>query len=140
MIEALAFMAAAQAPSFIYHPNCESGSQHELTICASKEFEQADKAMNEQWQKTEALMKRLDAYYQPNPALGQSSYAVALLKGQRAWLQFREAFCPIFGAGGGSMGPMFRYKCLRDVTKARTEQLKSLMLSPATGNPYFEDL
>jgi hypothetical protein len=37
------------------------------------------------------------------------------------------------------MAPMLRDLCLRDITKARTEQLKSLMLHPMTGNPYYED-
>lgn len=84
-------------------------------------------------------MKRLDADGPPNADLGQSSNYQALLNGQRAWLQFRDAYCPIFGTGGGSMSPMLEYLCLRDITRARTEQLAGLMMNPATGNAYYED-
>jgi uncharacterized protein YecT (DUF1311 family) len=126
-------------PTFRDPPACWDGSQHELNVCAWKEFQQADKAMNEQWNKTAALMKRLDADDPPIAEIGQSSNYEALLNGQRAWLQFRDDYCPIFGTGGGSMKPMLIDLCHRDVTRARIEQLKSLMLNPATGNSYYED-
>ena len=127
------------APRFRDPPPRWDGSQHEMNVCASKEYQQANAVMNEQWKKTAVLMKRLDADYLPNAIVGRSSHFEALLDGQRAWLKFRDAYCPIFGASGGSMAAMLRNLCLRDVTRARTEQLKGLMLSPATGNPYYED-
>ena len=138
-----ALLLTAIAPSgeanFRDPPACWDGSQHELNVCAGKEYRQADAGMNDQWVKTEALMKRLDAEDPPKAELGQSSHHQALLNGQRAWLQFRDAYCPIFGAGGGSMSPMLEYLCLRDITRSRTEQLKKLMSNPATGNAYYED-
>jgi uncharacterized protein YecT (DUF1311 family) len=132
-------LSAAQAPTFRDPPACWDGSQHEMNVCASKEYQQADAAMNAQWRQTAALMKRLDADDPPNPALGQSSNFDALVEGQRAWLAYREAYCPIFGSGGGSMKPMLIDICRRDVTRLRTEQLKGLMLNPVTGNYYYED-
>jgi uncharacterized protein YecT (DUF1311 family) len=135
----LAFgLFAAQVPAFRDPPACWEGSQHELNVCAGKEYRQADATMNAQWRRTAALMKRLDAQNAPNAIVGNSSHFEALQKGQRAWLAFRDAYCPIFGASGGSMAPMLRGICLRDVTRARTQQLKGLMLNPATGNPYYE--
>jgi uncharacterized protein YecT (DUF1311 family) len=128
-----------EPPKFRDPPACWDGSQHELNVCAGKEYRQADRAMNEQWSKVETLMKRLDTDDPPNAALGQSSHYQALLNGQRAWLRFRDSYCPIFGASGGSMRPMLENLCLRDITLARTEQLKSLMLNPATGKAYYED-
>ena len=96
--------------------------------------------MKAQWSKTAALMKRLDADSGPaNEIIGNSSHFKALLNGQRAWLAYREAYCPIFGASGGSMKPMLIDICRRDETRTRTDQLKSLMLSPANGHPYYED-
>ena len=127
-------------PVFRDPPACWDGSQHELNVCASKDYQQADVAMNAQWAKTAALMRRVDKDQgRPNETLGNSSHFTALLNGQRAWLRYRDAYCPIFGADGGSMAPMLRNVCLRDVTKARTEQLKSLIQNPATGNPYYQD-
>ena len=127
-------------PTFRDPPGCWDGSQHELNVCAYKEFEHADQAMNAQWNKTSVLMKRLDARAgPPNEIIGNISHFDALLNGQRAWLAYRDAHCPIFGASGGSMKPMLVAICRRDLTQARTEQLKGLMLNPATGNPYFED-
>ena len=137
---ALSFVQAAdEAPKFRDPPKCWDGSQHEMNVCAWKEYQQADQAMNQQWEKTASLMKRLDIDHPPIAEIGQSSHSEALLKGQKVWLQFRDAHCPIFSASGGSMAPMLRDLCLRDITKARTEQLKALMLNPATGNPYYED-
>ena len=136
-------MALAQSgdgpPKFRDPPACWEGFQQELNACAGKEHQQADAEMNKQWLKTEALMKRLDADHPPNADMGQSSHHQALLKGQRAWLQFRDAYCPIFGASGGSMRPMREFICMRDITQARTKQLKELMSNPATGNSYYEE-
>jgi len=141
VILALAIMALVhQGQAFRDPPACWDGSQHEMNVCASKEYQQADAAMNAQWTKTAALMKRLDmAAGPPNEIIGNTSHFEALLNGQRAWLAFRDAHCPIYGAGGGSMKPMLIDICRRDLTTDRTEQLKSLMENPATGNHYYED-
>jgi uncharacterized protein YecT (DUF1311 family) len=126
-------------PIFRDPPDCWDGSQREMNVCASKEYTQADRKMNIQWVQTAALMKRLDADLPSNDVMGRSSQFHALLEGQRAWAIFRDAHCKVLKAGGGSMAPMLRDLCRRDLTKARTEQLHDLMKNPATGNPYFED-
>ena len=144
MILALALLLMSQdmegAPKFSDPPACWDGSQRELNWCARKEYQQGDAAMNGQWSKTAALMKRLDAHAgPPNGIIGNSSHFEALLNGQRAWLAYRDAYCPIRGASGGSSKPMLIDICRRDLTRQRTEQLKALMLHPMSGNPYFED-
>lgn len=140
VVAAVTQVGPADAPVFREPPACWDGSQHEMNVCAWKEYQQADAAMNAQWVKAAALMKRLDANSRPpNEIIGNSSHYEALLNGQRAWLAYRDAHCPIFGASGGSMKPMLISLCRRDQTRARTEQLKSVMLNPATGNPYYED-
>jgi uncharacterized protein YecT (DUF1311 family) len=131
---------AGQEPTFRDPPQCWDGSQHEMNVCAWKEWQRADRDMNAQWGKTVALMKRLDADAgPPNEIVGNVSHFAALANGQRAWLAYREGHCPIFGASGGSMKPMLINICRRDLTRSRTEQLKSMMLNPATGNPYYLD-
>jgi uncharacterized protein YecT (DUF1311 family) len=139
VIAALALVAAVQAPSFIYSPNCQSGSQHELNICASQEYAQADTEMKKQLEAVTSLMRRVDQYWPAPPDFEGPNHYDAILSGQQAWIVFRDAHCQVFAAGRGSMVPMLRDKCRRDLTKARTQQLRALMINPATGNPYFED-
>jgi uncharacterized protein YecT (DUF1311 family) len=131
---------SGQEPTFRNPPGCWDGSQREMNSCAHKEFKQADEAMNVQWDKTAVLMKRLDADDgPPNDIVGNSSHLEALLNGQRAWLAYRDAYCPILGASGGSSKPMLIDICRRDLTRQRTEQLKALTLHPMSGNQYYED-
>ena len=144
MILALASLLVSQAaespPSSREPPACWDGSQREMNACAFKEYQQADAAMNAQWLKTSELMKRLDTDSgPPNEIIGNMSHFEALLKGQRTWLAYREAYCSIFGASGGSSKTMLIYTCRRDETRARTEKLKSLRLNPMTGKSYYED-
>jgi len=74
-----------------------------------------------------ARMKQMDAgldrTYDKRPG-----YFAAFLESQRAWLKFRDAHCVVEGyyARGGSMEPLMVNTCLEEVTKQRTEQLRSL--------------
>ncbi|MFM5923044.1 MAG: lysozyme inhibitor LprI family protein [Novosphingobium sp.] len=121
-------------------PACWNGSQHEMTVCAGKELQQSEAEMNAQLARVETLMSRLDADAgPPNEIIGNYSRTEALRRGQAAWLTFRLEHCRIQGAGGGSMARMLIHLCERDATRLRTLQLNTLMLNPATGNPYYED-
>lgn len=124
-----AAQAVGDTPKFRDPPGCWDGAQNELNHCAWFEYRQADAAMNKQWARTAALMKRLDADYPPDPGYGEHSQYEALLNGQRAWIKFRDAQCSLYDGARGSITPMLKGICLRDVTRARTEQLKSLMLN-----------
>ena len=52
----------------------------------------------------------------------------ALVKAQRAWVNFRDAECEAAGfqARGGTMEPMLVAGCIAELTDARTKQLKEL--------------
>ena len=135
---------AAAAPSsgntpdaFRDPPACWDGAQNELTECAAKEFRQADALMIAQWKRTAALMKRLDRDHPPDSDIGQSSAFAALLAGQQAWLKYREAHCSILASLGGSIAPMRKFICRRDLTRERTKQLKHLMLNPSNDEPFY---
>jgi uncharacterized protein YecT (DUF1311 family) len=130
--------AIADEPSWREPPACWDGPQSELNHCARTEYRSADEAMNIQWKKTSAVLKRLDGNG-PDDSEAASHFE-ALLSGQRAWLLFRDEHCKIYRAMGGSIAPMLEGLCLRDLTLERTEQLKMLSLNPATGSPYYEDL
>ncbi len=99
-------------------------TQAGMNAQAATTYKAADAAMNAQWPRTYAAMKRRDA-----TARDGFGYAAATLASQRAWLAFRDKQCTIEGGefAGGSLQPMARLQCLARLTKERTTQLKDLM-------------
>ncbi len=99
-------------------------TQADMNEQAAASYKAADTAMNAQWPRTYAAMKRRDA-----TARDGFGYAAATLASQRAWLTFRDKQCTIEGGefAGGSLQPMARLQCLARLTKERTTQLKDLM-------------
>jgi uncharacterized protein YecT (DUF1311 family) len=99
-------------------------TQAQMTAQAGADFRRADAAMNAQWTRTLAQMKRRDA-----EGGAGFRYAAALLDSQRAWLAFRDRQCTIAAAefAGGSLQPMARGQCLARLSRERTAQLKDLM-------------
>ena len=106
-------------------------TQHEMNMCALRDYEQADAALNVQWALTAAAMKEhdgeIDREYDHQPGHYQT-----LLESQRAWLRFRDAQClsESFLARGGSMQPMLDSGCKAHLTKLRTQQLRDLAAGP----------
>ncbi|KQT31219.1 hypothetical protein ASG29_14670 [Sphingomonas sp. Leaf412] len=95
----------------------------EMNEQAGAAYTRADAAMNAQWKRTYAQMKRREV------AGDGFAYAAALLNSQRAWLAYRDAQCRIAAAEfqGGSLQPMAQRQCLAGLTAERTRQLKGLM-------------
>lgn len=123
MVTALLLLAAAAQ-----QPNCfDPVTQTDMNICAQRDYEAADAALNAQWKTVYARMKALDA--DPGNTDGRPGYAPVLLDGQRAWLKYRDAHCVSVGyeARGGSMEPMLVGFCRAELTKKRTEQLRELV-------------
>ena len=118
------FLLAAAATAL----NCgDAQSQAEMTMCAARDYQVADKELNKQWPKTLAVMKEKDRYPQPAYDKGPS-YSAALLASQRAWLAYRDAQCLADGysARGGTMQPMLVYGCKARLTDERVGQLKAM--------------
>jgi uncharacterized protein YecT (DUF1311 family) len=130
MIVASLLLAAAPADE----PDCSNGDlpQQVLNICAAREAEAADAAMNAQWKLTVETMKardrEIDRTYDKQPG-----YFETLLAAQRAWLTYRDKQCLVasFEMRGGSGAPMIHGGCMAELTRARTAQLKALI---ETGN------
>ena len=124
MIAALLLLAAAE-PAL----DCTRDDlpQMGMNMCAYRDFERADAAMNAQWRLTMAEMKEadrtIDRSYDRQP-----THAATLLAAQRAWLTYRDQHClgESFTARGGSMAPMLVSGCKASLTEARTKQLKEL--------------
>lgn len=127
-----AMLILAAGASDAYYPPCneelrDQGIQGEMTNCAHRDYDAADRAMNIQWVKTAAKMKRSDAGMQSYDD-GQPGFFETLLAAQRAWLTYRDAHCQSAGyyARGGSMEPMLVSLCKANLTNERTEQLRVL--------------
>jgi len=95
---------------------CASAStQLDLNTCAAKQYEAADKKLNQTYQ---AAFKRA-----PEPQ------RELLKKAQQAWIALRDADCKFIGSGteGGSVQPMIVSQCLTEKTAEREAFLASLM-------------
>lgn len=109
--------------------------QPELDGCANASFQRADAALNVQWPKTLAVFRRSDASMKH---FGDDMFAVGadnLLKGQRAWLTYREATCKAVAStsGRGTIGPMNFSMCMSDMTWKRVRELTDLTIDPNSG-------
>lgn len=103
-------------------------TQAEMTECAVNDFDAADKALNAQWKRTRAAMVETDA----NLDADQKGAEKALLKGQRAWIDYRDGQCEAegFSARGGTLEPMLVASCKAHLTDLRTKELKSMAEQP----------
>jgi len=106
-------------------PDCKAPqTQADMTICAGKDHEKADKELNAAYQKLRKQLAERD-----KTADASSKGATdALVTAQRAWVAFRDANCALAGfqARGGSMEPMLIASCLADMSGKRAEELKAL--------------
>ncbi|MBX4888121.1 lysozyme inhibitor LprI family protein [Rhizobium bangladeshense] len=99
-------------------------TQSDMTSCEAARLETADKALNEQYKKTRAAMIAIDKDLDGDMKGAEK----ALVKAQRAWIDYRDAQCDAFGfqARGGTMEPMLVAGCLAEETDKRTKELKEL--------------
>jgi uncharacterized protein YecT (DUF1311 family) len=114
------FMIAAAAAAGS-QPNCKHPTtDFDMNICSGRDYSTADAAMTHEYRIVAAKMRQMDKE--------QSGYFSALLESQRAWLKFRDAQCRLEGyrTRGGTAERLNVNGCLWDLTKHRTEELKSL--------------
>src|SRR5688500_1984393 len=96
-----ALAVAAAGPD----PRCESTQQNELLACAYIAYEAADEELNAHW--------------------GRMPHGEALVRAQRAWIEWRDLECVAENAAiGGREEQIWHYLCLADLTAQRTQQLK----------------
>ncbi|WP_119256835.1 lysozyme inhibitor LprI family protein [Shinella zoogloeoides] len=117
-------MAQAEEPEV----DCDNAmTQADMNICARRDYEEADKALNVAYRKAMAAAQTMDA-----DARGMGEQYVgavnALKNAQRAWIGYRDGQCELAGfeARGGSMEPLLVSGCLADLTRKRTEELKAV--------------
>ncbi|UXS40098.1 lysozyme inhibitor LprI family protein [Agrobacterium tumefaciens] len=106
-------------------PDCKAPqTQADMTICAGKDYEKADKQLNAEYQKLRKLLTERD---KAADADGKGA-TDALVTAQRAWVAFRDANCALSGfqARGGSMESMLISSCLAEMSGKRAEELRQL--------------
>jgi len=102
-------------------------TQVDMTACAARDWQEADAALNAQWEQTAAHMRQRDAMYDHSHE-DRPGFHDQLLSAQRAWLAFRDAHCTTEGyvARGGTLEPMLVAQCKAELTRQRTRQLQSI--------------
>ena len=123
-------MAMAASPAFAEDQSdvdCKNPmTQSDMNICADQDYREADKALNAQWAAIKPIVKEWDETLK---SVGMVPTAEAsLLKAQRAWIDYRDGQCDTAEASvqGGTMAPTIYSSCMADLTRKRTEELKSL--------------
>ncbi len=127
MIALALMLMAVEEPPFPDW-NCEEPQwQQEMNWCAAQDYRAADEALNSQWTLTSSVMKQRDAEWAQDD--GRPGHFATLLEAQRAWLAYRDAHCraEAYGFRGGSMEPLIDASCKSNLTRERTEQLRSLI-------------
>lgn len=125
-ISACLLAGAGSACAFGPKLDCNNAeTQAEMNQCAADDLATADKALNAQWKLTRNAMVEKDA----NQDATDKGAEKALLKAQRAWLDYRDGQCEAegFSVRGGSMEPMVVASCKARLTELRTKELKSLV-------------
>ena len=94
-------------------PCADPQTQAEMNICAGEEYKTADAALNQAYQKLNAML--------------DDEEKVQLKNAENAWIKYRDLHCDFVGDQykGGSMRPMIVGLCLADVTRNRTTEIKN---------------
>ena len=122
MVALMLFVQAAVPPG----GDCKNpNAQSVWTRCAWQDFGRADAELNRTWRIALARSRRRS---RDNPMPGVTTYEAALVKGQRAWVVYRDAQCAIEGQDmrGGSGEPMLEGQCRARLTRERTRFLEQV--------------
>ncbi len=96
--------------------NCQKATtQLELNQCADLNAKAADRKLNQVYQQVRANYR--------------GEQETLLLNAEETWIKFRDASCAFSKSrfAGGSIAPMVYSNCLADLTKQRTQELKSYL-------------
>lgn len=98
--------------------------QQGMNFCAHQDYQAADADLNTAYKAARTAIRRTD---ESLPA-DQRGAADSLLRAQRAWITYRDAACETegFSFRGGSMEPFIVASCKAELTRQRTDQLRSL--------------
>ena len=127
-IAALVISAASASVAFAQSEpevDCDSPmTQADMNFCAASDYETADEELNTEYQSVRKVLAERESSADED---GEGAVK-ALLAAQRAWIAYRDANCEAVGfqARGGTMEPLLVSSCLADMSRKRTEELRSL--------------
>lgn len=112
VIVLLAMLTIAPPQTRAEDCSSQSMTQSDLTTCAQKHFEEADKALNDVYSN---LVAKLSVDEKEK-----------LKKAQRTWIAYRDAQCQFntMGTNDGSVHPMVYAECLTTLTKQQAAILE----------------
>lgn len=96
-------------------------TQTDMNVCSYRDFQSADRTMNEAWGKAVAKAKAADRQ-------GPAGTFNRLLDAQRKWLAWRDAQCLAENGPreeSGTIWPLQQNGCLKELTEARIKQLQA---------------
>ena len=92
--------------------SCE-GNTFQIVECLKARTAEWDKRMN-------------TAYQQATKDAANAKQRDQLRGAQRLWIQYRDANCLYYGLGEGTIARVEAGECMRDMTKARAEELEGI--------------
>lgn len=97
-------------------PDCNNAmTQQDMNSCAAQAYLRED--------------ARLNSLYKQLVGLSDKTDSAMLKQSQIAWLKFRDLHCDYEENRyeGGSMAPLVKFNCLRELTKQRNETLQAVI-------------
>jgi len=126
---AVAWFSAPAAAQWTPKTSCDQFGGYELRDCLAKELTQADKALNDAYQKALAAIAA-DA---DTPADQKATWRANLVAAERAWLAYRDANCKFDLVGAewnfGSGTTAAQQECVLALTQSRAAELLARMPS-----------
>jgi len=128
LLPAIGFACLSTVPALSQDWDCTKAGdlpQQGMNYCAAQDYARADDALNAAWPKVRAHMREADSWQEESLKGAEA----ALLKAQRAWIDYRDGQCESEGfyARGGSLEPLLVATCMARLTRERTEELLLLM-------------
>lgn len=123
----LAFMIAANTAQAQEVDCAVAEAQQDINLCAAKDWETADIALNAAYAKALAFLQDIDDSLSEDEKGAVKNMQVA----QRSWIEFRDYACIAEGYAmhGGSAQSMVVLGCLSRLTNTRTADLEALAQS-----------
>ena len=112
---AAALALFVSAPAFAATDCANAVRQGDMNQCAADAYKRED--------------ARLNTLYKQLVGLSDKAEAARLKQIQLAWIKFRDLHCTYEESRyeGGSMAPLVRFNCLRDLTRQRNDTLQALV-------------
>jgi uncharacterized protein YecT (DUF1311 family) len=93
----------------------------EINACLENDFQNADKALNETYQRFGAVLRNMEKF----PPMTEGFLVNGIRNAQRAWIEYRDKNCNFYSnlAYGGSAAGTYYISCKVRMTREREAEL-----------------